>query len=246
MKRVGICAVLSTALFGVAAALTRPYAVDPQTASQSGRVKQPSFVGQYVVCVWDSLSYPGRVELFTGDVGGQGRYTVEVKDSATSEVIARQRFVTPKGNHQWLPFDSLEIIGPFVRGRTVLFSFTRESPDSIHYYYRQDEYAYGSMVVGGQAQEDNDLACRVYGTCKPVGPEYFGFNVGWPRGESLNLIATKAQDAGVAADRFGFGWNWMEQSPGNFVWPSVEFEWSHYTLKCEELGLLRGKSVTLL
>ena len=155
---VAFCAVVSNAT-----ATVRAYSIAPQRADQSGwthRAAPGDWVGQYVVCTWDSLSYPARVELFTGDIGGEGRYNLDVKDSATSTLLAHKYNVANVGSHKWLPFDTLDIDGPFVKGRTVLFSFTRESPDSIHYYFAEDPnnpaatgpYKYGQMIVGGTGQ----------------------------------------------------------------------------------------------
>jgi len=162
-----------------ASASVRAYAVDPVTSAWSNKVPGQAPYGgvaQTVTCCWDSLSTPARVELFVGATGNGGLYDLDVLDDSTNIPVARKHGVSPRGDHVWQKFDTLEILGPFVKGKRYRFEFRRQGQDSLQYYWdNTDPYpTFGNLKLGQDNEPLKDLACRVYGRNRPIRADFFG------------------------------------------------------------------------
>jgi len=75
---------------------------------------------------------------------------------------------TQDGDCRWVRFDNWDYHVAFTKGRQLTVKFTRSGSDSIQFYYDNDPYRYGQLIVGQDTYPNRDLACRVYGRTKKV------------------------------------------------------------------------------
>lgn len=137
-----------TASIGMAA--TRAYFVEPKLPTSGWTGTGPSaFVGQSFVANVDSISY---IEWFVGELSRPGHYRFEVRDAATSEVVARGDTLVPDHGWRWIrcdqfPYGTLK----FTKGREYTLRIKQvENDDSVNFVYRTDNpYQYGVISVGG-------------------------------------------------------------------------------------------------
>jgi len=147
-------------------AFVNGYHVEPRTAAMSAKASgNPALrgVSQTVTCNFDSLSY---VELFAGAKAGGGTYYVSVYGGSPTPVMWSTG--TQDINESWVTFDNWNTHVAFTKGKQYRFRFTRTWQDSIQFYYENDPYKYGQLIVGQQEYPDRDLALRVYGRMKAV------------------------------------------------------------------------------
>ena len=162
-------------IFGVVAsatALVTAYHIDPRTAAMSGKVSgNPDYggVSEVLTCNYDSLSY---VELFAGEKGAGGLYTVAVLEDGAQVMSSNG---SQDYDCRWVRFENWDNHVAFTKGKRYEFKFTRSGSDSIQYYYQggnpalSDPYSWGWMRVGGTEEVCMDLCARVYGHPKVGG-----------------------------------------------------------------------------
>lgn len=156
------------------------YHVEPVKALWSGRAdpRPDHGVAQTVTCNFDSLSY---VELFAGDSGSTGSgYRVGVWEGNTELTFATGVQHQPTS---WVLFDNWNPPGvAFTKGKEYEFRFTRTGSDSIQYYYDNNAYDYGHIVIGGGELQPPpgtapDLCMRVYGRMNPLDSTWLSVQV---------------------------------------------------------------------
>jgi hypothetical protein len=163
---------LLLAAVGVSLGLVQGYSVAPRTGAWSGwtrTIQGQDHVSQRVVANFDSLKY---LELFAGDKGNVANaYVATVYEDGDPVMSA-----TGSQSHdcQWVRFENWDVEHAFTKGKVLECRFTRtgSGSDSINYYYSEASnggpYAYGEMLVGGQAQPNRDLCARAYGVTDTV------------------------------------------------------------------------------
>jgi hypothetical protein len=134
------------------------YHVEPVKAALSGWTpgEFPNrYVSQTVTCNFDSLSY---VELFAGAKGSGGTYYVAVYGGSPTPVMWSTG--TQDKNESWVRFENWNTHVAFTKGKHYEFRFTRTGSDSVQYYYDEDPYKYGQLIIGQQEYPNRDLGKR--------------------------------------------------------------------------------------
>jgi len=203
----------------------------------SGKVRgDPQYggVSQTVTCNFDSLSY---VELFAGAKGNGGQYRADVwvdgHESAWSNGTQTQ-------NESWVKFDSWNRRFAFTKGKQYEFQFSRGSNDSIQFYYDDDPYKYGQLIVGQQAYPDRDLACRVFGRMDTITPDWWAICPAcpWNHPEQLGTWRAIMETLGVKRADFSIYWNAIEKTRGTFTFDDSSYRhdtvaaWLHGRVGC--------------
>jgi len=136
-----------------------------------------------------------------------------------------------------------------VKGKQLEFRFTRTGNDSIRYYYAENAYDYGHIVIGGgQLQQPPgsapDLCMRVYGRMNPVASTWWGYQT-WAGGDTQTLnqrgVAARAESAGVGLARMNFDWPtiWPDSADTfHFAARDTEAAYAANTMGCEVVGTL--------
>jgi hypothetical protein len=135
-------------------------------------------VAQYFRMCVDSLC---TASLWVGDKTNGAPYSVQVRDSATNDLVAETSGVVPLQSWSWLNMPLAKRANT-VKGRTYKAVFTRSGGAEIEYAYNPlDPYKYGQIVVDGGGESPPpepltaDLACRIYGVMDPVDSTYWEF-----------------------------------------------------------------------
>ena len=164
----------------VACGLVRSYSVEPKTAALSGwtdTIRPYNYVSEVITTNFDELdSVSGSYcELFGGSLGAGGPYHVSVRTYPGGAEIASGSNTNP-GDHKWIRF-KLSVLYPesVIKGKQLEFRFTRSNGDSLMYYYAENAYDYGHIIIGGgQLQQPPgtapDLCMRVYARLRPTTP----------------------------------------------------------------------------
>jgi hypothetical protein len=169
--KVGVT-IAATCLLSWASAVA--YHVEPRTAAMSGltdHLSPNNYVSQTVVCCWDSLE---RVELFAGTRGSSGYYHVAVYDGGALVMWADG---TQYQNESWVKFENWNTHAGFTTGKEYKLQFSRGPYGGIQYYWDEDPYQYGQLIVGQQAYPDRDLACRVFGQMDTLGADWLSVQI---------------------------------------------------------------------
>lgn len=109
MRAVLVLLVCATASLG----LVRAYSVEPTQADFSGwtdTIRPYNYVAQTICCNFDSLRY---VELFAGEYGQGGTYTVTVLDGIV-QLMSSSGDRVP--NHGWVKFEDWDTLRRFTKG----------------------------------------------------------------------------------------------------------------------------------
>ncbi len=224
---------------GFASASVVGYHVEPVKAMWSGWTEAMpgrDYVDQQVVACWDSLE---RVELFAGAKGNGGSYHVAVRDGGSVVMWADG---TQRQNESWLKFENWNTHVAFTKGKEYVFRFSRQAGSSpIQFYWDEDPYQYGQLIVGQQAYPDRDLACRVYGRMNAVTDSFWGAKAGLPVPGMYSTWASRAVEAGLRLVPIGF--DWAEIQPGQqdtyrLQNRSLEVSWMHDSAGAEIVGTL--------
>jgi hypothetical protein len=140
----------------VASGLVRSYFVEPKSAALSGWTDTTpgrDYVSEVVTCCWDELdSASGSyVELFAGETLTGKPYKLDVYEYPDGVFpVASHSGKQARRGHAWLKFPLTVTSGyTFTKGKQYEFRFTRSGSDSIQFYYAENAYDYGHIVIGG-------------------------------------------------------------------------------------------------
>jgi hypothetical protein len=157
-------------LCAAATAAVKAYEVVPYR-NYLGKTAPNTPVAQYFRMCVDSLC---TASLWVGDKTNGAPYSVQVRDSATNDLVAETSGVVPLQSWSWLNMPLAKRANT-VKGRTYKAVFTRSGGAEIEYAYNPlDPYKYGQIVVDGGGESPPpepltaDLACRIYGVMDPV------------------------------------------------------------------------------
>ena len=181
-----IVIILVAAALSPALGLVSAYHVEPVKAAWSGWTPLYGNVSEVITCNFDELdSMTGAyVELFAGEYGNGGDYNLSIWTYPGGTQIAYKlhgKYVRPQ---HWVRFDSINVTYPesIVKGKQLEFRFTRTGNDSIRYYYAENAYDYGHIVIGGgQLQQPPgsapDLCMRVFGRMNSIDSTWLSVQV---------------------------------------------------------------------
>jgi hypothetical protein len=249
--RAAVVVVMLTIVSSIGLAFTRAYFVEPRELHEGWTAHGPTaYVGQTFIANVDSISY---IEWFVGEPSRAGHYRFEVRDAATSELVARGDTLVPDHGWRWVrcdhfPYGSLK----FTKGREYILRVRQfENDDSVNFVYRTDNpYTFGHISVSGGElipETNNDLVARIIGRMDKIDSTYWGVCPSFPNFESNtsdtlpNRWVDRCTTAGIAAARVNI--NWENVQPNETAW---WFGWLHKHLEfigkkagCEIVGLLQ-------
>jgi len=218
----------------------RVYDVEPFRNCVGTQIQGDVGIHQTLRMTADSLV---KVSIFVGEMGNGEAYDVQIEDEDENAVASGGAAPTRSWYWMDIPLDPDEFNKP-VRGKLYKVVFTRPTTgEPISFAYDStDPYIYGSMSVGQDNEPLKDLALRVTGVMRPKDSSYWAFNFGpWEANPALReVIAARAEYAGVRADRMGLDWERIEATQGTFDFSSMDAElaYAHGQLSCDILGLL--------
>ena len=203
---------LVAVLAATALSMTKAYDVDVYRNCLGTVTQGDVGVGQYFRMCVDSLC---TASLWVGDKTNGAPYSVQVRDSATNDLVAETSGVVPLQSWSWLNMPLAKRANT-VKGRTYKVVFTRPAVQPIEFAYAPDPYKYGGIIL---PQGDNqsipltyDLACRVEGVMDTISREDFGAFCFLPIWDDSNPQACRLKgDTWVMrAQEAGIGWGALE------------------------------------
>jgi hypothetical protein len=215
------------ALFGSGFCLVRAYSVEPHSAQQSGWTHgEDGYVSQILTINFDELdSVSGSYcELFAGSRGGGGRYELSVLTYPGGSPIADVAYANGDVDHEWVRFH-LQVTRPesIIKGKQLEFKFTRSGGDSVQYYYAENAYDYGHIIIGGTQLQPPpgtapDLCMRVSGRLRAITSDWWGMVPGcpWYDSDRLGTWRARMETLGVKRADFSIYWDAIESAQGVF------------------------------